>query len=116
MGTLAQKKERRVCLIEARKDFEKGDYPGICSAIWGCSDKTHNVREYLTKYISRVLKSNIYLEGWLNDKGIRIYYNLEDIKKLKKTRLAWLDWMIACYDEDIAKLERRSVVAKGKKK
>lgn len=85
--------------------------PGICSALEAARSSTvfhpghYRFRaacSYLQRYVSDSLGDHAYLSSWLmynrNISGREI---LADPEKLKRTRLAWIDWMIKQYEEQL---------------
>lgn len=93
-------------LKRTKKNFKKapvGTYPGLCSAInssyhWLDEEHLEKAANQLVDYISKSLKSNTYLYYWLHWNRPNL---LTDGSKMKKYRLQWLDWMIACLEEDL---------------
>lgn len=54
----------------------------------------------LVKYVLNQLSPNAYFTGWLRrTHGINPF---SDRAKLTATRVAWVDWCIACLEEDDA--------------
>lgn len=106
-------------LIKAKRVVERSDmspHKGICSAIHSVcghlmpySGAGRNTSKSLQVWVRSMMRShreNAYLFGWLVDNGHMTTYQraclFEDSAegdalraKLKATRLAWLDWMIA---------------------
>lgn len=86
-------------LREARKKIKSGETYFICNAVYivgrdkNCLKKSAKIE----KYIASQLDGYVGLDGWLrHNYGIDPY---SDQRKMKKTRLAWIDWMIAAYEE-----------------
>lgn len=102
------KKLKIEALKKAKNIVEKPSYnAGICSALWHYNTCSYDIANQLTNYISRSLSGSNYLEGWLTRNlpaNAKVYDNR---KKVKATRLAWIDWMIACLQEDIDKLQAK---------
>jgi len=93
-------KEQKIeALQEARRQLAKNpaDYwDGICSCL-PSTDAGYAMRAY----ISSALGSHGWLGGWLriNRPELQITPHVyADIKRLKKYRLQWIDWMIACLE------------------
>lgn len=58
-------------------------------------------RDYLKIYIRRVLRGYTWLDFWLQDHGISHLQICNNPDRLKATRLAWIDWLIQCYEEQL---------------
>jgi hypothetical protein len=91
-------------LQQARKEFNTVRCSGICTAIhtsidWDSPIKFHNAGLSLLEYIKESLEYSLYLEDWL--KKNKPHINRSD-KNMKEYRLQWIDWMIACLQEDLA--------------
>lgn len=98
-------KEHKVAALKhARKRVVSDERRGICSGIIdyhsiNAGKTTATACEYLLDYINKSLGKAAWLEEWLYDKGlIGKYTTRAEDKKIKATRLAWIDWMIACYE------------------
>lgn len=79
--------------------------PGICAALQYCANTPEEyiaVRQ-LKEYIGDALGTHSYLNGWVASETGYSYLHIRSChKKMLVTRKAWIDWMIACYEEDIA--------------
>lgn len=100
------RKQKIEALTLARAIVGKRSYKsGICYALRRVMDTNPRLKgacSYLIGYISRALGNSAYLEGWLYRKVTDTYlYSPKARPKVNRTRLAWIDWMIACYEEDI---------------
>lgn len=83
---------------------------GLCYALsLACSNQRQlwPAAAHMKKYVTRVLGPNMFLEGWLRrNAGVQVYHSYDtprNRRKMRATRLAWIDWMIQCYKEDLAK-------------
>ena len=107
-------------LQHARKLIQNGDEEYICHALnefayasllGGVVDRREDVVRNLKQYIRQVFNteySYYCLEDWLAKEKIctkTIAYKYRH--KARQTRLNWIDWMITCLSEDVAKLEKK---------
>ena len=86
-------------LKKARKLIASGECYFICNAVFRvgrqnwCEDKSYEIE----KYISTQLNGMASLGGWL--RSCHDINPSTSSRKLKQTRLNWIDWMIAAYEE-----------------
>jgi hypothetical protein len=96
-------KAKIAVLQQAKKRFNTGGYPGICSAITFsydyCDSEQEKAAKELKNYISKQLQDYLYLNGWLRNNRPKV--STSEFS-MKKHRLQWIDWMIACLQEDLA--------------
>jgi len=76
----------------SRLRHENNAYAGICNQL-----PSDPVGLYLIDYINDVLGDHMWLNGWRSKRGLLI-----DRKSMTKARIAWIDWMIALLEEEIA--------------
>lgn len=96
-------KEHKIAALQhAYKQIESGNESWICAALdryrnsYGTyNNEVHQAKEYLINFVQSALGDNVFLSGWIEEKleGKFIY----DSKKLRRTRLAWIKWMLKCY-------------------
>lgn len=94
-------------LRAARQDIKLRRRGGICHALWReVPVGRRNRRElivYLIAWISNMLGSHAYLEGWL---GERHHIGHEvPVATCWQHRLAWIDWMVAELEREIQALD-----------
>lgn len=123
-------KAKIALLMGARVRVEQGvNYP-ICYAIADAQQpppyrtpeerRGFTARIALTGYIGRVLGRHSYYPRWLYEKQTGMRPGLSDYpawmknnrEGVKQGRLAWIDWMIKCLQEDL----KAKAKAKEKKK
>jgi len=88
---------------------------GICRSIDmvpGTGSRGREAKRDLTEYIRKALNKSPYLWKWVyfhtgGRKGFLRWHDRNDTDDaaLRLTRLAWIDWMVQCLEEDIAKLK-----------
>jgi hypothetical protein len=61
------------------------------------SKKSQKAVYYLTNYISKALKGYTFLDNWLVDKENLKWAKVSNTDKIRRTRLAWIEWMLAAY-------------------
>lgn len=81
---------------------------GICWALDRAADADPapnilKAADELANYISDAIEPYSYLPSWIRHRtGVVIQWaGEEDLQRLLTTRLAWIDWMINCYEEDM---------------
>lgn len=64
--------------------------------------------EQLRKYCSKAVATGECetLDEWIFHQGYDVYGDPDKPARMIATRLAWIDWMIACYEEDLRKQRR----------
>lgn len=109
--------ERRLYILKYAKDYmlEVTHSRGICSCIVVASEngfsEQHTRKDLLFEqsilrgWIAEMLGvHNVYLSDWLiNCKKVDPADIRNNIPKLRNTRIAWLDWMIAGFESDLQK-------------
>lgn len=87
-------------LEEAYDGIKRGHYRFICIALGNSSyisyhrDKVFKLRDR----VMELLNGNGCLESWLRDKGFNVDLNeLDHLRKLRTTRLAWIKHLIKEY-------------------
>jgi len=84
-----------------RIDWCENNY--ICSALHAVSEDYPDMSEevqYLKTWVQKMLGSCGTLESWLRES--RIHLNpIDHPEKLRVTRLAWIDWMIAELEKEL---------------
>ena len=86
-------------LKKARKLIVSGQRSYICNAVYKVCEGTDSASKgsKIEEYISKQLDGTFTLNSWLRKRhGINPSIGS---RKLKQTRLAWIDWMIAAYEE-----------------
>ncbi len=101
--------KRKIAALRTARELLKSSSDYYVNGI--CQHLPHNSAGlYMRKYITASLVPYPFISGWLRHhegKAVRASVVKYDVKgalnaKLKETRLAWIDWMIACLEEDIA--------------
>ncbi len=95
-------KEKQIHILHLSKRYLCDRYcpsPGLCDALhMAYSSYSSNAYYELKAYITRGLGSSLWLSGWLRK-------HRPDLPRTKKDmlryRLQWIDWMIACLEEDL---------------
>jgi hypothetical protein len=98
MATVKQKVE---LLQMTRELLVNHTRRSICSALVEAADGRKDLDaayEYLSDYVSDALGDCAYLEGWQRLKHIKAFPISSP--ESQAARIAWVDWMIACYVED----------------
>lgn len=114
-------KELKIKLLKSAKGFLRDDYTsGICDALSNAvlyknGHSYNDCKEWtacneLTSYISRALGVYSWYPKWVREKhkdaNLQYIFNYSKFnKQIKKSRKAWIDWMINCLQEDIDKLK-----------
>jgi hypothetical protein len=102
--------QKLVMLRAARRELETSR--GICAALNRAGTMYPSAGhlkavKHLRRYVERSLQGYSFLESWLVHKGhVDVYTDMwskAGRAKMLRTRQAWVDWMIACYEEDLAK-------------
>lgn len=101
MKKLTLKDHKIAALKYARKAIVNDERTFICFALCDYAEDKNNhladeAVEYLTDYISESLGSHNTLSRWVDARVKAI--NVCGTSKMKRTRLAYIDWMIACYE------------------
>jgi len=106
MKKINEIKTKILLLEKAKKLIESGRSYYIC---WALSDVSH-YHEFgaigvasFCDYIGKALKGESRLEDWLYVYHPKFEQTASNIRKL---RMKWIDWMIECLEEDLAKLEK----------
>lgn len=120
MNKIKVKKLKIEALQHARKLIQNGDEEYICHALnefvyIGLLEDLDGAREAVVSNLKRYIRqafntefSYYSLEDWLLKEEIctkKVAYKYRH--KARQTRLNWIDWMIACLSEDVAKLEKK---------
>lgn len=116
-----KEKEIKIALLKRAKHYVQcGTARGICAAITGAEDwidkdkyggNTYKLGFSLVNYISNALGEHSYLESWVvAQQGFHIRDDKRMKARMKATRLAWIDWMISCLQEDVDKLRNTPLV------
>lgn len=114
-------KQLKIKLLQSAKKYLKESYTsGICGALNNAVLRKNgysydNSKEWtacreLKNYISRTLGKHGWYSSWVRDncEKANFQYNSSSTKfnkQVKKSRKAWVDWMINCLQEDIDKLK-----------
>lgn len=106
-------------LQKAKKYLKKGDpATGICYAIGQVTEKMPMERRFcgydIKNYIHRAIRGEVYLEGWLCRRAdeatqadfaaVRAAGFKKYARKMYETRIAWIDWMIAQYEQQLKEI------------
>lgn len=90
----------------SRRIIARGDARGICKATRYVESEFPALRTAaaeLREYLSKALGPHAYLEGYVAAKTRRTYETvLNSEGKMRVTRLAWIDWIIAQYESKLA--------------
>lgn len=93
-------------LKKARKLVANDSFWLICNAVHavGVKHKCIVKSDEIKSFVSRQLAGYSSFYDWLKkNHGISGY---SDCKKFKQTRLAWIDWMIASYEEKATEVQK----------
>jgi hypothetical protein len=87
-------------LREARGRIEDRSLSYVCLAINHPKQWNGNDRENLKSWVLALLGSHYTLESWIEENcGVWIREDMKrDAEKMRVTRLAWIDWMIAYWE------------------
>lgn len=112
-----QYRKLKILLLARAKDriLAEGDV-FICDALRSiCINDPliHNLSEYssldiheaigeLRQYIRNAILPFAYYHEWLCLKQNTFCFDHMRLQEFKQGRIAWINWMIACYEEDIA--------------
>ena len=97
----------KIRLLRTAKDYLHPNWPnaGICNALAMAAardgGRTYWAELDLKHYILAALGNCDYYQQWLFAKGL-----MPTDKEIYQGRLAWIDWIIACYTEDIERAEQ----------
>lgn len=98
MATVEQKIE---LLQMARKVLVGYTRKSICGALIVAAEGRKDLDdayEYLANYVEKSLRGHAYLEAWQKAKRVKTFPIGSPESQAR--RIAWIDWMIACYVED----------------
>lgn len=115
---IANKELKIKLLTKARKKIKVNFASGICCALEDSITGSYSGNSQwkavddLTSYISKALGYHSYYPSWLraNCEDAQKQYEFNYVKylvKVKKSRQAWIDWMIKCLAEDIDTLKAK---------
>lgn len=96
-------KQIKIDLLKSAKELvANGTEPWICCAIDYAAfvKRVCTPAQQLRKYIHAALDEETFYTGWLKQNG-----HPYDAHSAKQGRLAWIDWMVACLEEDINELK-----------
>lgn len=113
MSTLQKAKIDALQKVRARLVgmFEAyGQSSGICGrleSLYASGEISWTVCIQLKAYVQKALEGYVWLPLWAEAHGADINDAKPDKDaRLHATRLAWIDWMIQCYEEDLAALQK----------
>jgi hypothetical protein len=89
-------------LRKARSRIRGGIRHWICIAlddVGGQNPKLRNACTELIRYIAKALGRHSLLSDWVHSRPHKFYVSWDD---MQRNRLQWIDWMIACLEEDLA--------------
>lgn len=96
---LTLKQHKIECLKYARRLIESKEETFICYAVarYEYSDRASN---YMVEYINDSIYPYNNLAYWVNSHTGKKYQSCYG-PAMQKIRLAYIDWMIACYEDNI---------------
>lgn len=95
-------------LKEARKVIAAGRKRGICAATRLVTSRDDHFSdrdiagEQIREYLSRALGRHAYLEQWVASEvghAVPMHGTRAQRRKMRNTRLAWIDWIIEQYEK-----------------
>lgn len=107
-GFINNRKAKIQVLRAAYRHISIHPNDGICAALLYAVGEpelkgtvARSVGEELRLYVMRALEGAVYYDNWLKRNGY--HHNALSPHMRRQGRLAWINWMIQCYEEDIAK-------------